>query len=49
MVAALLNVDPAKRPTIHQVLKMPVMVNRIRKVLSESIRNVEFSHTILHK
>lgn len=24
-------------------------MNRIRSVLSESIRNAEFSHTILHK
>lgn len=49
LVKTLLNVDPQRRPTIHEVLKMPVIVNRIRSVLSESVRNLEFSHTILHK
>lgn len=28
---------------------MPIIVNRIRNFLSETIRNHEFSHTILHK
>lgn len=28
---------------------MPIIVNRIRNFLSETIRNHEFSHTILHQ
>jgi len=60
LVKTLLNIDPNKRPNIHEILKMyiasklkmiiyrPAVVNRIRSVLSESVRNVEFSHTILH-
>ncbi|KAM3131510.1 hypothetical protein pb186bvf_016440 [Paramecium bursaria] len=49
LVQSLLQVDPIRRPSIHDILKMPVIVNRIKSVLSESIRNIEFSHTILHK
>lgn len=58
LIKTLLNVDPQRRPTIHEVLRMyffyhilcrPVIVNRIRSVLSESVRKLEFSHTILHK
>ena len=28
---------------------MPVIINRIKGFLTESVRNVEFSHTILHQ
>ena len=49
LVNCLLQTDPNKRPSVHEVLKMPIVTNRIRQFLSESIRVNEFSHTILHK
>ncbi|KRX02683.1 Protein kinase-like domain [Pseudocohnilembus persalinus] len=48
LVNTMLQVEPLKRPSIHQLLKMPIIMNRIRSFLSESIRVNEFSHTILH-
>jgi len=48
LIAATLSLDPQKRPSVHQILKMPLITNRIKSFLSESIRIQEFSHTILH-
>lgn len=48
LVAMLLQVDSRRRPSIQEILKLPVIVNRIKGFLTESIRNSEFSHTILH-
>jgi len=45
----MLHIDPNKRPSINEILKTPIIKNRIRNFLSESIRVTEFSHTILHK
>ena len=47
-MSGLLSVDPIKRPSIHDILRMPFITNRIRAFLTESMRNVEFSHTIIH-
>lgn len=49
LVGLLLQVDPRRRPTIQEILKLPIIVNRIKGFLSESIRHSEFSHTILHR
>lgn len=48
LVYSLLVVDPAKRPSIKQILAQPILQNRIKNFLSESIHMDEFSHTILH-
>ena len=48
LIADMLNRDPSKRPNINEVLKRPVMQNRIRQFLSESVARSEFSHTVLH-
>ncbi|KAL4470250.1 hypothetical protein ABPG74_011861 [Tetrahymena malaccensis] len=48
LISLLLNVDPSKRPQVNQILKMPIIQHRIKKFLSETIRQNEFSHTILH-
>ena len=48
LVASLLQLDPNKRPTTNQILKMPIIQERIKNFLSESVRITEFSHTILH-
>lgn len=48
LVDRLLRVDPESRPTVHQILKDPLIRNRIKNFLSSSERNQEFSHTVLH-
>ena len=37
MIAATLSVDPKKRPSIFRILKMPLIKNRIKRVLNERI------------
>jgi hypothetical protein len=49
LVDSLLKVDPSKRPSVAQILSMPIIQSRIKTFLSESQRITEFSHTILHK
>lgn len=44
----MLNRDPKQRPNINQLLKYPVIADRIRKLLNENDFKDEFSHTILH-
>jgi NIMA (never in mitosis gene a)-related kinase len=48
LVAQMLSTDPNKRPTINQVLRTSVMSGRIRNCLTESRREQEFQHTVLH-
>ena len=48
LVAQMLCIDPNKRPTIAAILKMPFINKRIQKLLTESIKIREFSHTVLH-
>ena len=44
----MLCVDPDKRPNINQILRYPVIKDRIAKLLNEDDFKDEFSHTILH-
>ena len=48
-IQSLLLKDPAKRPTINQVLKVPVISKRIESYLSDDEFKTEFAHTVLHK
>jgi NIMA (never in mitosis gene a)-related kinase len=48
LISSLLQIDPAKRPNTNQILKMPIIQDRIKRFLSDSVRVVEFSHTIIH-
>jgi len=48
LLEAMLHKDPEKRPNINQVLKYPVIAERIQKLLNEEDFKDEFSHTILH-
>jgi len=48
LVTQMLIVDPNKRPTIHQILKMGFIQARAKSFLSETEYSNEFSHTILH-
>ena len=36
------------RPSIHQILNIPLIKNRIKNFLSQTVYNDEFSHTLLH-
>jgi len=49
LVVAMLSVDINKRPSINEILKMPIIKYRIKSYLTEMDYSKEFSHTILHK
>lgn len=49
LVGTLLQIDPLRRPSVNDVLKMPIVQNRIQNFLSKSVKIQEFSHTVLHK
>lgn len=44
----MLQKDPNKRPSVNQILKLPFLQERIRRLLPEDYWNEEFSHTIIH-
>jgi NIMA (never in mitosis gene a)-related kinase len=48
LLSSMLQRDPSKRPNINQLLKSPIIADRIRKLLNEDDFKDEFSHTILH-
>ena len=49
LISMMLQVEPTKRPTITELLRQPIIKNRIKNFLNELDYNNEFSHTILHK
>lgn len=49
LIEKLLAVDPAKRPTVNQILNMKIIKARVKSLLNENEYNSEFSHTILHE
>lgn len=48
LVDTLLTVDSWKRPNINQILKFPIISEKIGRFLKEDIFKDEFSHTIIH-
>lgn len=48
LIDTLLNVDSRSRPNINQILKFPIIAEKIGKFLKEDIFKDEFSHTIIH-
>lgn len=48
LIGLLLTVNPEDRPTIHEVLWIPIIQQRIHCFLSDTIQEQEFSHTLLH-
>jgi NIMA (never in mitosis gene a)-related kinase len=48
LVTSLLQVDPNKRPSIREILKLDIIRSRIQDFLNENDYKAEFSHTILH-
>ena len=49
LVAKCLCRTPAQRPSVNDLLAMPVIRARIERFLSDAQRASEFSHTVLHK
>lgn len=48
LVGRLLSRAPENRPSIHEILWTPIIQQRIGDLLSNSLRQREFSHTVLH-
>ena len=48
LIGMMLKRNPAQRPTIHQLLKVPVLERRIERFLQGQEFKDEFSHTLLH-
>ena len=49
LVGQLINTNERMRPDINQILAKPIIQNRIKTFLTETVYRTEFSHTILHK
>ena len=47
-IMSILKKNPRDRPSVHTLLKRPIISKRISKFLSEEEYNAEFSHTVLH-
>ena len=48
ILSMMLKRNPAQRPTIHQLLKVPVIERRIERFIQGDVFREEFSHTLLH-
>lgn len=48
MISWLLQNNPNKRPSVHEILKSRMIQNRVKQFLSETMKKHEFAHTILH-
>ena len=49
LVKELLQTTPSRRPTVNKILKLPLIQDRIKSNLTNTVIQTEFSHTILHK
>eukprot|EP00792_Barthelona_sp_PAP020_P006095 TRINITY_DN2906_c0_g1_i1.p1 TRINITY_DN2906_c0_g1~~TRINITY_DN2906_c0_g1_i1.p1 ORF type:complete len:771 (-),score=263.65 TRINITY_DN2906_c0_g1_i1:118-2400(-) len=47
-ISVMLQRNPASRPSINQLLRMPALQRRVRSLLSQTLVRAEFSHTIIH-
>ncbi|KAK3285102.1 hypothetical protein CYMTET_7268 [Cymbomonas tetramitiformis] len=48
LIDKMIRKDPRERPTVNEILAMPFIRRRIDSFLSETAREDEFSHTVLH-
>lgn len=48
LVSQMLTVDPNRRPSINQILRLPFIKEKIKAFLTETVQHQEFSHTVLH-
>jgi hypothetical protein len=44
----MLQLNPEKRPSVNDILAMPVMSKRLSRLLPRDVLADEFSHTVLH-
>lgn len=49
LVASLLTVSHTKRPSVKEILQLPIIKARIKNFLTEFQYADEFSHTVIHK
>jgi NIMA (never in mitosis gene a)-related kinase len=48
LIADMLNLNPKLRPSINDLLRRPILQQRISKLIEGSVLRQEFSHTVLH-
>ncbi|KAA6386780.1 MAG: putative NEK/NEK1 protein kinase [Streblomastix strix] len=48
LVDSMLKRGPKERPSINQILRLPIVQKRINAFLSQTLVSEEFSHTIMH-
>lgn len=48
LIAMMLQRDPTRRPTVHQLLAVPCIEQRITRFLKADVFKEEFAHTLLH-
>ncbi|CAG9334940.1 unnamed protein product [Blepharisma stoltei] len=48
LIGQMLSIDPGRRPSLAQILRMNFIKEKIQNFLGETIRAQEFSHTVLH-
>ena len=49
LIKIMLEIRPELRPDVNKILSLPVIQKRIKSFLSETVRQEEFSHTVLHR
>ena len=49
LIKQMLDIRVESRPDFNKILKMPVIQRRVKSYLSETVFQIEFSHTVLHK
>ena len=48
LIAEMLNLNPKLRPSINDLLRRPILQQRIAKLIEDNVLRQEFSHTVLH-
>ena len=49
LVDLMLTVDSTSRPSINEILKLPILRHRVRQIMDDKLFEEEFSHTVLHQ
>lgn len=45
----MLEIKIHARPDVNKILAMPVIQRRVKNFLDETLMQIEFSHTVLHR
>ncbi|KAH0572256.1 Kinase, NEK [Spironucleus salmonicida] len=48
LLTMMLQKDPKKRPSVNSILKMPSIQTKLHKFLPETVKEMEFAHTVFH-